>query len=273
MTRHAFGPFRTASATWWSLVQDLPGVDPEATNATGSGGNRIGIDRFGIIDVSPKDSSPADLSNLLLRRELTIREAPGDAIELALSACLPPDHPFVQWVRSSMIGAPELITRLTGYFLTDTIELTDARWARLQQATVASPSQDPCATLTANYRLHGTLARVRGSSFLSLPGDRLVMDESLAVRFTAAPPPVRSDSSGVVWLGSADDPGSQRALYFFLGSLVFDGSSVQRQGVPYGKLPDIYGLHTSVGYASFAGIIAGVQPVLQLFDWLLSRGG
>jgi hypothetical protein len=30
----------------------------------------------------------------------------------------------------------------------------------------------------------------------------------------------------------------------------------------------IYGLKTSIGYVSFAGALATIQPLLQLADWL-----
>jgi hypothetical protein len=60
-------------------------------------------------------------------------------------------------------------------------------------------------------------------------------------------------------------------LLFFLlvlGAVVFDGTTLRRQGVGLSRLIEIYGLKTSIGYASFAGLLASVQPLLQLMDWL-----
>jgi hypothetical protein len=60
-------------------------------------------------------------------------------------------------------------------------------------------------------------------------------------------------------------------LLFFLlvlGAVVFDGTTLRRQGIGLSRLTEIYGLKTSIGYASFAGLLASVQPLLQLMDWL-----
>lgn len=53
-----------------------------------------------------------------------------------------------------------------------------------------------------------------------------------------------------------------------LGVLVFDGKTLQRHGISLAKLPEIYGLRTSLGYVSFAGLLASVQPLLQLMGWM-----
>jgi hypothetical protein len=162
-------------------------------------------------------------------------------------------------------------------------------WLHFLQAFIVDPNYRPVGTTpdvshllsvisellnaTAIWVLLGFLFgfafhRIRGSDGFA---KAIVFSAGIAVTFLA---------SQALIAGSAGVPLTALSrlvpiflFMIFLGSLVFDGSSVQRQGVPYGKLPDIYGLRTSVGYASFAGIIAGVQPVLQLFDWLLSRGG
>lgn len=57
----------------------------------------------------------------------------------------------------------------------------------------------------------------------------------------------------------------------FLGSLVFDGKTLERQEVGIRTLPAIYGLKTTIGYASFAGLIAAVKPLLELFGWTLKK--
>ncbi len=53
-----------------------------------------------------------------------------------------------------------------------------------------------------------------------------------------------------------------------VGALFFDGATLRREGVSIAKLPDMYGLRTSVGYLSFAGALAGIQPLLDLLGWL-----
>lgn len=53
-----------------------------------------------------------------------------------------------------------------------------------------------------------------------------------------------------------------------LGTLIFDGTTLRDQNVKISRLIDIYGLHTSVGYASLAAIIAALQPLMQLYSWL-----
>lgn len=61
-------------------------------------------------------------------------------------------------------------------------------------------------------------------------------------------------------------------LFVFLlvvGALVFDGATLRRERVSLAKLPEIYGLRTSVGYLSFAGALAAVQPLLELLDWVM----
>lgn len=65
-------------------------------------------------------------------------------------------------------------------------------------------------------------------------------------------------------------------LLFFLlvlGALVFDGMSLHRERIPLTRLPEVYGLRTSLGYASFAGLLASLQPLLQLLDWVIGSGG
>jgi hypothetical protein len=59
-------------------------------------------------------------------------------------------------------------------------------------------------------------------------------------------------------------------LVFLLaaGALVFDGATLRREGLGLARLPDIYGLKTSVGYVSFAGALATIQPLLHFLDWL-----
>ncbi len=53
-----------------------------------------------------------------------------------------------------------------------------------------------------------------------------------------------------------------------LGAVVFDGTTLRRQGIGLAKLTEIYGFKTSIGYASLAGLVASVQPLLQLMDWI-----
>lgn len=62
-------------------------------------------------------------------------------------------------------------------------------------------------------------------------------------------------------------------LVFLLavGALMFDGAKLRSGGVGIARLPEIYGLKTSVGYLSFAGLLAGVQPLLDLLGWLSGK--
>lgn len=53
-----------------------------------------------------------------------------------------------------------------------------------------------------------------------------------------------------------------------LGVLIFDGATLRRQGIGLARLPVIYGLRTSIGYVSFAGGLAAIEPLLELLDWL-----
>lgn len=52
-----------------------------------------------------------------------------------------------------------------------------------------------------------------------------------------------------------------------LGALVFDGTALRKQNVPLTQLPTIYGLRTSIGYLSFAGGLAAIQPLLALVNY------
>jgi hypothetical protein len=54
-----------------------------------------------------------------------------------------------------------------------------------------------------------------------------------------------------------------------LGSLVFDGATLRSEKVSIAKLPELYGLRTSVGYLSFAGAVASIQPALDLLSHAL----
>jgi hypothetical protein len=56
-----------------------------------------------------------------------------------------------------------------------------------------------------------------------------------------------------------------------LGVVVFDGLSLRRQGVSPRALPDIYGVGTTIGYASLVGVIASVQPIFQLASRLFKK--
>lgn len=61
------------------------------------------------------------------------------------------------------------------------------------------------------------------------------------------------------------------AFLLIVGTLVFDGAVLQREGVERAKLLEVYGLKTSVGYLSFAGALASVQPILDLLAWIMQR--
>jgi hypothetical protein len=61
------------------------------------------------------------------------------------------------------------------------------------------------------------------------------------------------------------------AFLMIIGTLVFDGAVLQREGVGRAKLLEVYGLKASVGYVSFAGALAAVQPILDLLDWVVQR--
>jgi hypothetical protein len=56
-----------------------------------------------------------------------------------------------------------------------------------------------------------------------------------------------------------------------LGVVVFDGFSLRRQDVSPRALPDIYGVNTSIGYASLVGAIASIQPIFQLAGRLFKK--
>jgi hypothetical protein len=61
------------------------------------------------------------------------------------------------------------------------------------------------------------------------------------------------------------------AFLILIGTLIFDGRSLRRQGVSLAQLPELYGMRASVGYMSFAGALAGLQPLLNLVEKLFSR--
>lgn len=56
------------------------------------------------------------------------------------------------------------------------------------------------------------------------------------------------------------------SFFLILGTLVFDGKSLLQNGLTIRHLVDVYGLKASVGYASMAGSLALLQPVLSLMD-------
>ncbi len=55
-----------------------------------------------------------------------------------------------------------------------------------------------------------------------------------------------------------------------LGALVFDGWTLHALDVGFSKLAELYGFKTTLGYASVAGVIASVQPLLFVMDTLFS---
>jgi hypothetical protein len=46
---------------------------------------------------------------------------------------------------------------------------------------------------------------------------------------------------------------------------------LRRQDVSPRALPDIYGVNTSIGYASLVGAIASIQPIFQLAGRLFKK--
>ncbi len=56
-----------------------------------------------------------------------------------------------------------------------------------------------------------------------------------------------------------------------LGTLVFDGGALRKQGVGLSGLVDIYGLKSTLGYASVAGVVAVAQPFLSVIEWVTGR--
>ncbi len=52
------------------------------------------------------------------------------------------------------------------------------------------------------------------------------------------------------------------------GVIVFDAASLREQELSYADLVEIYGLKTSVGYASIAGALAALQPLLTILGWI-----
>ena len=61
------------------------------------------------------------------------------------------------------------------------------------------------------------------------------------------------------------------AMLLLLGVAVFDGLSLYRQGLGPSALPDVYGINTSIGYASLAGVIASIQPIFQLVSRIFKK--
>jgi hypothetical protein len=108
--------------------------------------------------------------------------------------------------------------------------------------------------------------RIRGSDGFS---KAIVFGGGIAITFLV--------SQAIIARGSGVQPDRLAAflpIFIFLiclGSLVFDGKSVEKRGASLGQLPDIYGLTTSIGYASFAGLIAAIQPLLQFTKWIFGR--
>jgi hypothetical protein len=56
-----------------------------------------------------------------------------------------------------------------------------------------------------------------------------------------------------------------------LGTFIFDARTLARHGVSIDRLPAIYGLSASVGYASIAGLIAGLQTTFQAINSLFKH--
>jgi hypothetical protein len=60
-------------------------------------------------------------------------------------------------------------------------------------------------------------------------------------------------------------------LLLTLGVFVFDRKSLKSQRLGLNDLPTIYGVDTFIGYASVAGVLATLQPIMQFFSWLFRR--
>jgi len=198
----------------------------------------------------------------------------------------PGDSPFA----NALIGAAAglivagLLQLLLPFDLSLNVSGKAANWLDLARAVIA----DPAYRLVDSTEVSQLLAFVNeainavaiwviagflfGIAFHRIHGSdgfikALVFSAGLAVPF------LLGQDLTAAGYGAHNVQSLTRALPLFLflavlGAVVFDGKTLMRQGVGIGKLPEIYGLTTSVGYVSFAGALASAAPLLQLIDWL-----
>lgn len=183
------------------LAQGLPGA---AIGADASQFNlleqTLGEDGFSIAYLRG-DKPPFDTRSQTIERELSIRDAEDEQIKLALSACLPADHPFVDWSRRTVMDTPELITRSTGYFLTSRVKAGDDRWRDKRRIEVVDQPDKGCVQLTASYEGRGEIGRYFSGTFLRLSGDKIVMDAALARRLLPSRLADSNDGEQMTWNG------------------------------------------------------------------------
>jgi hypothetical protein len=61
------------------------------------------------------------------------------------------------------------------------------------------------------------------------------------------------------------------AFFVITGPLVFDASTVTKRGLDVARLADIYGVRTTLGYISFAGLLASFAPFAGAFKSLFEN--
>ena len=215
ITPRWLGPYRDNRGDAKYLVQGLPGAAVGTMPADASSmRNEIQADGFVFAYARPRDGqdSPQSFGELPVRRELTIRRDRDGRSQLTLEACLPPDHPFIDWARQGTILAPEFITRLTGYYVSDRIKLSDDRWRTQRWAEIGATIGN-CTNLTARYSSSGPLVDTSSHTFLQSPGDRLVVEAELANALGPTQPADYKDGSYLVWRGR-NGPGEEQAPRF-----------------------------------------------------------
>lgn len=206
------GPW-SAKANKWLLVQGVPGdrIQTEPGQRLGSL-DRIGSDGFAFVRQAD-DASATAWPDLPWQRRLTLRrvgesgpDAHARGLQAEIKACLPPDHPLIDWARNGAIDAPEFILRLTGIYLSGFVRFGDqARKANPVIITEQQPGS-ACVPLEAEYRIaDGDLREWPfNNTFLQFAGDRLVVEGLTQALTILGRPPDERDADHMVWHGVTD---------------------------------------------------------------------
>lgn len=265
----AYGPFASEHSNWW-LDQGLPGTLTSRRTHSASHLMRFGSDGLLIDHSLPGPARQAGDATVPIRRHLTIRADDEDRIALELSACLPPEHPFVSWVRLDQIDAPELITRLTGYYLSqDPISVSDDRWRQPSRVESTDEPNQPCVRLKASYQLAGSLERTWSpTTFLALPNDELVLDRSLTRAFQSTPAADMVRDQSQIWRWK-HTPAMARPPAFKRYGVSAAAATMDRTAPP----PDpVEGrtAHRSSAFASWQDLSAALPAMIRSTLWSLA---
>jgi hypothetical protein len=148
-----------------------------------------------------------------VNRTLSLTRTPDGTVQVSASACLSPGDPMLGWARNAALQGPEFVARVFMTFIMGPpVEASAPRWRESHPVRLNSALPDQgCRQATTSYAVsQGTV--MSAGSFVSGPGDRLVVGGFSGKLMTLGRGPDAVNDDQFVWKGSADALGNDSVM-------------------------------------------------------------